>query len=195
MNSALRAPPQTKRLTVGWSRRFCGSFARYSRAFSRVSETADWAFELIWLCSLLCSATRGFPSFLLQPVAARTRIWSCLVTHLPGPSGSTWRHLCQLGLKAQLGGQGPGDEVRQTRFRVTRWWGQAHQDHLGELVYHPTSDSVFIRKMGGDESLVSGVGIKSTALGPSCPGLNSRHDCELCDAWGRSFDSAQLAHL
>lgn len=68
----------------------------------------------------------------------------------------------------------PGSELPDGEVRPTRiTW-------VSCLPSHP-SDSVFIRKMGGDESLVLEVGIKSTALGPSCLGLNSPYDCELCD--------------
>ena len=86
------------------------------------------------LPALLCSATTGFPSFLLQAVAARTQIWSYLVTHLPGPSGVMWESPLPAGPKSAARWSGLGDEGRPTRFRVTRWWGQADQVQSQQVV-------------------------------------------------------------
>ena len=102
-----------------------------------------------------------------------------------GVTSASWALKLSLVVRAQVmrsgrpGSELPDDEVRPTRIA----W-------VSCLPSHP-SDSVFIRKMGGDESLVSEVGIKSTALGPSCLGLNSPMTAS-CVIWGRSLDSASV---
>jgi len=153
---------------------------------------ADWAFELIWLCCLLCSATTGFPSFLLQPVAARTRIRSYLVTHLPGPSGVTWASSLPAGPKSSAWWSGP------------RWWGQADQvqsyqmmrsgqpGSLGWAVYHPTPQ---ILSSSGRWVVMSPWCQKSglrVQLWDQAAWVWIHLMTASCVIWGRSLDSASV---
>lgn len=89
------------------------------------------------------------------------------------------RHLCQLGLKAQLGGQTqvmrsgrPGSEPPGI--------GQAHQDHLGELFTIPPLRFCLHQEDGVVSPWCRGVGIRAQ-LWDQAARFEFAPRAELCD--------------